>query len=130
MLRASFLVFVCGWVLWFMLDKPAAVQFSFPERSDDLLGNFQYAFDMLKAGYPRLGFIFIWQQHYIVLSLLGGAILALVTGSLSDLLRRRRMRRLVLPGTRHERRSNTETQPGPQAPPADNGDLVRDKRIE
>ncbi len=43
-----------------MLDKPAAVQFSPPDRSDDLLGNFQYAFDMLKAGYPRLGFIFIW----------------------------------------------------------------------
>ena len=113
-----------------MLDKPAAVQFSFPERSDDLLGNFQYAFDMLKAGYPWLGFIFIWKQHYIVLSLLGGVILAVLAGSVSDLLRRRRMRWVVLPGTRHERRNNTETEPGPQATPADNGDLMRDKRIE
>ena len=113
-----------------MLDKPAAVQFSSPDRSDDLLGNFQYAFDMLKAGYPRLGFIFIWQQHYIVLSLLGGAILAVVAGSVRDILRRRRMRRLVLPGARHERRSSSETEPGPQATPADNEDLVRDKRIE
>ena len=113
-----------------MLDKPAAVQVSFPERSDDLLGNFQYAFDMLKAGYPWLGFIFIWKQHYIVLSLLGGAILAVLAGSVSDLLRRRRRRRVVLPGTGFERRSNTERKPGPQATPAGNGDLVGDKRIE
>ena len=113
-----------------MLDKPVAVQFSSAERSDDLLGNFQYAFDMLKAGYPWLGFIFIWKQHYIVLSLLGGAILAVAAGSVSDLLRRRRMRRLVLPGAGYKRRSNTETEPGPQAAPADGGDSVSDKRIE
>ena len=113
-----------------MLDKPAAVQFSFPERSDDLLGNFQYAFDMLKAGYPWLGFVFIWKQHYIILSLLGGAILTVAAGSVSDLLRRRRMHRLVLPGTRYERGGNTEREPGPHAAPTDNGDSVSDKRVE
>ena len=113
-----------------MLDKPAAVQFSFPERSDGLLGNFQYAFDMLKTGYPWLAFIFIWKQHYIVLSLLGGAILAVAAGSVSDFLRRRRMRQLVLPGTGYERGSNTEREPGPHAAPTGNRYLVSDKRIE
>ena len=91
MLRSSFVIFICGWVVWFMLDKPGAVQFSFPERSDDLLGNFQYAFDMLKAGYPQLAFIFIWKQHYIVLSLLCGALLAVSAGALGDFLGRRRI---------------------------------------
>jgi hypothetical protein len=114
MLRSSFLIFVCGWIVWFMLDKPGAVQFSFPERSDDLLGNFQYAFDMLKAGYPGLGFIFIWKHHYIVLSLLCGALLAVAASSLSDYLGRRRMRKLVLPGAVARRETK---QPGPESTP-------------
>ena len=117
MIRSSFIVFICGWIVWFMMDKPGAVQFSFPERSDDLLGNFQYAFDMLKAGYPKLAFIFIWKQHYIVLSLLLGAVLAVVAGSVGDLLGRRRMRKLVLPGARRDERSDGK-EPGPQATPA------------
>ena len=100
-----------------MMDKPGAVQFSFPERSDDLLGNFQYAFDMLKAGYPDLAFMFIWKQHYIVLSLLCGALLAVAAGSVSDYLGRRRMRRLVLPD-RITRKGVSEEQgePGPDGP--------------
>ncbi len=131
MLRSSFLVFICGWVLWFMLDKPGAVQFSFPERSDDLLGNFQYAFDMLKAGYPGLAFIFIWKQHYIVLSLLCGALLAVAAGTLGDFLGRRRMRRLVLPGAaRRSDASDSTGGSGPATAPTDNPDLVGDKRVE
>ncbi len=118
MLRSSFLIFVCGWIAWFMMDKPGAVQFSFPERSDDLLGNFQYAFDMLKAGYPDLAFIFIWKHHYIVLSLLCGALLAVAAGSVSDYLGRRRMRKLVLPGAVARRDVPADTkQPGPESTP-------------
>jgi len=100
-----------------MMDKPGAVQFSIPERSDDLLGNFQYAFDMLKAGYPSLAFVFIWKQHYIVLSLLGGVLLAVAAGSVSDFLGRRRMRKLVLPGriTRREE-PDKQSEPGPESP--------------
>jgi hypothetical protein len=131
MIRSSFLVFICGWVLWFMLDKPGAVQFSFPERSDDLLGNFQYAFDMLKAGYPGLAFIFIWKQHYIVLSLLCGALLAVAAGTLGDFLGRRRMRRRVLPGAaRRSDAPDSAGRSGPDAAPTDNPDLVGDKRVE
>ena len=100
-----------------MMDKPGAVQFSFPERSDDLLGNFQYAFDMLKAGFPGLAFIFIWKQHYIVLSLLGGALLAVATGYVGDLLGRRRMRKLVLPDRINRKdEADKQAEPGPDSP--------------
>ena len=130
MLRSAFIVFIAGWVLWFLLDKPGAVQFSFPERSDDLLGNFQYAFDLLKAGYPQLGFIFIWKQHYIILSLLGGVMVAMLAGGVRDLLRRRRMHRLVLPGPVQQQQNGADRQPGPQATPTENDKLVGDKRVE
>lgn len=120
MLRSAFLVFVCGWIAWFLMDKPGAIQFSFPERSDDLLGNFQYAFDMLKAGYPDLAFIFIWKQHYIVLSLLCGVMLAVAVGSLSDYLGRRRMRKLVLPRAVARRDvPDNPGEPGPEPTPVD-----------
>ena len=118
MLRTSFIVFICGWVAWFLMDKPGAIQFSFPERSDDLLGNFQYAFDMLKAGYPDLGFIFIWKHHYIVLSLLAGALLSVAAGTVSDHLGRRRMRKLVLPtAIRRKDVAGSEEKPGPESTP-------------
>jgi hypothetical protein len=130
MLRSAFAVFVCGWVAWFMMDKPGPVQFSFPERSDELLGNFQYAFDMLKAGYADFAFIFIWKQHYIVLSLLGGALFAMLAGSVSDYLGRRRMRKLVLPGSIKRKDISKENEPGPASAPARDRELVGDKRVE
>ncbi|HSG11265.1 MAG TPA: hypothetical protein VLB10_05900 [Gammaproteobacteria bacterium] len=51
-----------------MMDRPGPVQFSFPERGDELPGNSQYASDMLKAGYADFAFILIWKQYCIVLS--------------------------------------------------------------
>jgi len=113
-----------------MMDKPGPVQFSFPERDDELLGNFQYAFDMLKAGYADFAFIFIWQQHYIVLSLLGGALVAMLAGSVSDYLGRRRMRKLVLPGSIRRKDAPVESEPGPASTPARDHELVGDKRVE
>jgi hypothetical protein len=113
-----------------MLDKPGPVQFSFPERSDELLGNFQYAFDMLKAGYAEFAFIFIWKQHYIVLSLLGGALFAMLAGSVRDYLGRRRMRKLVLPGSIKRKDVAKENEPGPVSAPARDRELVGDKRVE
>ncbi|MGB5260254.1 MAG: hypothetical protein WBO34_06990, partial [Gammaproteobacteria bacterium] len=131
MLRSSFVIFIIGWVVWFMLDKPGAVQFSFAQRDPDLLGNFQYAFDMLKAGYPGPAFIFIWKQHYIVLSLLGGALLAVGAGMLGDYLGRRRMRRRVLPGAARQSGTAGNTgETGPRAAPTEHPDLVSDKRVE
>jgi len=112
-----------------MMDKPGPVQFSLPERSDELLGNFQHAFDMLKAGYADFAFIFIWKQHYIVLSLLGGALFAMLAGSVSDYLGRRRMRKLILPRSVRKEESK-QNEPGPASAPARERDLVGDKRVE
>jgi hypothetical protein len=107
-------------VAWFLIDKPGAAQSGFPEQSDNLLDNFQLAFNMVKAGYPDLAFIYIWKHHYIVLSLLCGALLAVATGTVSDWLGRRRMRQLVLPGAaRKSRSSGGAGQPGPDSAPVD-----------
>ncbi|MDH3979377.1 MAG: hypothetical protein OEU91_02580 [Gammaproteobacteria bacterium] len=97
MLRSVFIVFIAGWIAWFALDKPRPGPGSFPRASDRLLDNFQLAFDMLRAGQWEYAYTFIWNAHYLVLSLLAGALLAMLIGSVSDYLGRRRMRRLILP---------------------------------
>ncbi|MDH3870762.1 MAG: hypothetical protein OEU44_00935 [Gammaproteobacteria bacterium] len=84
MLRSAFVVFIAGWVAWFWLDKPPARgRFRLPEASDSLLENFQRAFDILKAGQAELAFVYIWPAHYIILSLLGGAIIGLAWQSVA-----------------------------------------------
>ena len=118
MLRSSFVIFVCGWIAWFMLDKSAASQFNFPSGGGRMSGNFQLAVDMLKTGYPSMGFIYLWKHHYIILSLLGGAMTAVVIGSVGDYLGRRRMRKLILPqAVRVHTVQATETEPGPVSAP-------------
>jgi hypothetical protein len=102
MLRSTFLVFIAGWITWFWIDKPDARQFRMPETADNMLDNFQTAFDMLKAGYVDMSFLYLWNAHYLVLSLLGGALLAVLYGSLADHLGRRRMRRHFLPPARRQ----------------------------
>lgn len=102
MLRSTFLVFIAGWITWFWIDKPKVRQFHMPEAGDSMLGNFQTAFDMLKAGYPDMSFVYLWKAHYLVLSLLGGALLAVVYGAIADHLGRRRMRRHFLPPGRQQ----------------------------
>ena len=97
MLRNAFIVFLLGWTLWFWIDKPPPGQQRLPEVSDSLVENFQVAFNILKAGYPKVAYVYIWNAHYLLLSILGGVLLALITGVVSDALGRRRMRRLVLP---------------------------------
>ena len=105
MLRSSFVVFIVGWIAWFALDKPAPGYGPFPRASENLLDNFQLAFNMLKAGQWEYAFVFIWHAHYIVLSLLAGALLAMLFASASEHLGRRRTRKHVLPGRveSHER---------------------------
>jgi hypothetical protein len=102
MLRSSFLVFIAGWIAWFWIDKPDTHQFRMPEPGDSILGNFQTAFDMLKAGYFDMSFVYIWNAHYLLLSLLGGALLAVTYSGLGDYLGRRRMRRHFLPPSRRQ----------------------------
>ena len=101
MLRSTFFVFLLGWVAWFWIDKPPASQQRLPPVSDSLVENFQVAFDLLKSGYLDVAFVYIWNAHYLLLSLLGGAMVAVGYGMLSDYLSRRRMRRNFMPPVRN-----------------------------
>ena len=100
MLRSSFVVFLLGWVVWFLIDKPPAAQSRLPPVSDSLVENFQVAFDLLKSGYLDVAYVYIWNAHYLLLSLLGGAMVAVSYGVISDYLSRRRMRRNFMPPKR------------------------------
>lgn len=119
MLRSTFVVFIAGWITWFWIDKPDARQFRMPDSGGNMLGNFQTAFDMLKAGYFDMSFVYIWNAHYLVLSLLGGALLTLVYDSLANYLGRRRMRRHFLPPARRQTPEADSAQPDLGAGPAE-----------
>lgn len=84
MLRSAFIVFIAGWIAWFWLDKPPARgPFRLPEATDSLPENFQQAFDILKAGQTGLAFVYISPAHYIILSLLGRAIIGMACQSIA-----------------------------------------------
>ena len=120
MLRNAFIVFLLGWYLWFWIDKPPPGQQRLPEVSDSLVENFQVAFNMVKAGYPKVAYVYIWPAHYLLLSIIGGLLLALITGTVSDMLGRRRMRRLVLPASPVGRENGRDDSPLEQSSaPAD-----------
>ncbi len=76
MLRNTFIIFLGGWFLWFWIDKPATGLESFLQNDGSLLSNFQYAFDLAKAGYFSQSYIFLWYAHYLVLSFIIGIISA------------------------------------------------------
>jgi hypothetical protein len=112
MLRSSLFVFIAGWVAWFWIDKPRAGPFKLPPPDDSLVENFQRAFDILKAGYLDLAFVYIWNAHYLLLSLLGGAVIAVAYGSVSGHFSRRRLRKLMVP----ERKQETQVSAAPDHP--------------
>ncbi len=97
MLRSSFLVFIAGWIAWFWIDKPPG---GLPRPADSLLENFQLAFNILKSGHPVIAWLYIWHAHYLILSLLGGLLLAVLTGVVADQIARRRLRKHFLPARR------------------------------
>ena len=117
MLRNAFIVFLLGWVSWFWIDKPPPEQQRLPEVSDSLVENFQTAFNILKAGYPEVAFVYIWNAHYLLLSIAGGVLLSISIGAVSDALSRRRMRRLIMPPAPAERRTGDKAS-APEQPPA------------
>lgn len=118
MLRSSLLVFIAGWITWFWIDKPRAGPFRIPPPADSLGENFQRAFDILKAGQPELAFVYIWNAHYLILSLLGGALAAMTYSSLSGYLSRRRMRKRLWPARRVEKQTATASGQPESTPPA------------
>lgn len=92
MLRNSFIIFISGWVLWFWIDKPRTGLQQFLRTDDSMLVNFQRSFDLLKSGYFAQSYIYIWNAHYIVLSVIFGTILSVFYGFISAYLRRKRVR--------------------------------------
>ena len=98
MLNHSIFIFVIGWVLWFVIDKhPVSLGAIVPGESGSMLNNFQLAFDMLKAGYLKASYIFIWKAHYIVLSLTAGLMTSIIFQAVSNIFRRRKLRQLMWP---------------------------------
>ena len=97
MFRGVIFVFLLGWAIWFWLDKSPAMMEVLPRPQEDLLANFQIAFNILKEGHLDLAFIFIWRSHYILLSLLGGLLVSMGWQSISAALSRRRLRKLYVP---------------------------------
>jgi len=100
MFRSVIFVFLLGWTLYFWLDKPPVLADALPRQQDDLIGNFQIAFNILKQGHLHPAFIFIWRSHSIILSLLGGLLVSMSWQSISAALSRRRLRKLYVPKRR------------------------------
>ena len=99
MLRNSFIAFITGWVLWFWIDKPRSGLDQFLQTDDSMLMNFQRAFDLLKSGYLAQSYIYIWNAHYIVLSLIFGILFGVLYGFISDYIRHKRMRGILFPSS-------------------------------
>jgi hypothetical protein len=98
MINHSFFIFIIGWTLWFLLDKhPASLGLMLPVAADELTLNFQIAFDLLRAGYLRASFTFIWKAHYIVISLAFGMMTSIIFQAAANFLRRRRLHQLMWP---------------------------------
>jgi hypothetical protein len=108
MLRSAFIVFIAGWLVWFSIDKPPVGQLGLPQPSDSITENFQRSFNMLKAGHPDVAYVYLWDAHYILLSVLGGILVAVVYGGVSEALGRRRMRRHFRPPVRPDKAGSVE----------------------
>ena len=96
MFRSAFLVFVVGWAVRFLINKPPPGQLGLPDVSDSMLDNFQQSFDIMKSGHIDVAFVFIWDAHYLILSVLGGLLTGIVYGIISEHINRRRMRQRFL----------------------------------
>jgi hypothetical protein len=110
MFRGVILVFLLGWVIWFWLDKSPVMMESLPRPQDDVLANFQIAFNILKEGHLHPAFIFIWRSHYILLSLLGGLLVSMGWQSIAAALSRRRLRKLYIPKRKSDADDSQEKQ--------------------
>ena len=109
MLNHSIFIFITGWVLWFFIDKhPASLGVVVPGESGKLLDNFQLAFDMMKAGYLKASYVFIWKAHYIVLTLIAGLMTSVISQAVSNVLRRRKLHQVMWPEKRADDKKDTD----------------------
>lgn len=98
MLRGALIAFVCGWALWFWIDKSPTALGPLPWPADgEYLRNFQTAFDLLRQARVKAAFVYIWKAHFIVLSLGIGLVLGMALNAVSRGLSRNRLVKLYLP---------------------------------
>ncbi len=98
MFNTSIIVFIGGWALWFFIDKrPSSLGIVVPDELDTMLDNFQLAFDILSAGFLRAAYVFIWKAHYIVVSIITALLISAIYTSVSGMIRRRRLHRVMWP---------------------------------
>ena len=91
-------MFIIGWVIWFVIDKhPASLGTVMPGDLGGLIDNFQLAFDMLKAGYLKASYVFIWKAHNIFLSLIAGLMTSIIFQAVSNVMRRRKLHQVMWP---------------------------------
>lgn len=103
MLRGFVIAFVAGWLAWFWIDKsPQALGPLPPPYEQQYSANFQMAVDLVKAQRYTAAFVYLWKAHYLLLSLAGGLILAMLGASLSRLQARRRFARHYLPARKRD----------------------------
>ncbi len=109
MLRHSFIAFIAGWFVWFWIDKPRTGLEQFLQTDDSMLVNFQHSFDLLKSGYLAQSYVFIWNAHYLILSLIFGMTLSLLYSSISAYLIRKRTRHFLFPSSlKNQKKKNNE----------------------
>jgi hypothetical protein len=123
MLRSTLLVFIAGWITWFWIEKPRTGLYRLPPASDSLVENFQRAFDILKAGQVELAYVYIWNAHYLVLSLLGGTLMAMLYSSIASHFSRWRLRNVMFPKRRDAKPADSaSSQSESGSPPPDDKD--------
>lgn len=90
MIRNILIVFVLGWAVWFAMDKnsPEYYVVHRPPPVDGLIQELQLGVDLVKMGRVGPAFAFLWNAHYILISVIAGALLSLLTPSLAGLGRR------------------------------------------
>lgn len=109
MLRSAALAFVAGWLLWFWLDKNPATLGPLPSpANDDYIRNFQVAIDLVKQSRLKAAYVYIWNAHYIVLSLAAGLAIGALLGALSRSLSRKKFRKLYLPERKDKKKASPQ----------------------
>ena len=110
--RTYALVFIAGWVVWFLLDKSAPVvplpapapygtaQYPVfptaprqPPSGGDMVQTFQYSVDLLRRGRYQQGFVYLWRRESWILTAVITLLLSFLLPGIGRSIRRWRSRR-------------------------------------